>query len=58
MWEDIGLSNMPTWPFLADDEEEQVRIGGRFSCNCVEGGRAAGMRPGARAVAMEPACHT
>lgn len=37
----IRLSNMPTWPFVVDGEEKQVRVSGRFSCNSVEGVRAA-----------------
>jgi len=37
----IRLSNMPTWPFLVNGQERQLRVNGRFSCNSVEGVRAA-----------------
>lgn len=37
----IRLTNMATWPFLVDGQERQLRVDGRFSCNSVEGVRAA-----------------
>lgn len=37
----IRLSNMPTWPFLGNGQERHLRVNGRFSCNSVEGVRAA-----------------
>lgn len=37
----IKLTNMPAWPFLVDGHERQLRVDGRFSCNSVEGVRAA-----------------
>lgn len=37
----IKLTNMPAWPFLIDGQERQLRVQGRFSCNSVEGVRAA-----------------
>lgn len=40
----IKLSSMPSWPFLVDSQERQLRVNGRFGCNSVEGVRAACLR--------------
>ncbi|MGJ7467710.1 LysR family transcriptional regulator [Comamonas thiooxydans] len=37
----IRLTSMPMWPFLVDGHQRQLRVDGRFSCNSVEGVRAA-----------------